>query len=221
MESLKLKLHDLYRGSCSIAEFEAWVYEQSEELEQHLAESYFLELISFNYKSKYALQEFLKEFAEHMDIQAFEEMRMHAVLDSIIEKDEQLIENLLLTYKLRNHGYVFLERLGMEHALHIISVMDGEYSTWQAVSKEQLTELVEKDYLSIKEEALKVKAWLNEGKIVLTGRKDEELGYWVYQDKRGYGELSEGEKAYARYVARQERKQENRPPKRWWQFWKS
>ena len=214
---LKIKIYEFYEHKFSILEFEKWVYEDSKRLEKDHEPELYLELISFNYKSKYARQEFFKKFDQYINWGEYESWRLHIILDSIINKDSRFYECLIETYDLRNYGYHFFEELGMGYGLKLYGETNYGEENWYDKDRAARGKIIEEYHAIALKSALQVKNWIQTGKIVLTGRRGEYNRY-IYIDNRKPEELSPAEIEYLNRD-QQHTIQHKPPPNKWWKFW--
>lgn len=80
------------QGELSIINFEQWVYEQ-DELEDIFGEKEYLELISRDYKDKFAYHETEKQIRRLVYFGLFEQQRITSMLNDLLtneDKSEQL-----------------------------------------------------------------------------------------------------------------------------------
>ena len=83
-EHFELKFYEVLKHKISIQDFEQWVY-RTKELELKLPEDTYTDLISLNYKGKYAHNELEKIVEPFVDNGKFEIKRISKYLKSIIE----------------------------------------------------------------------------------------------------------------------------------------
>ena len=149
----------------SIADFEQWVYE-TDELESVLSDDNYLDLIAFKYNQLNAFDELYEVLIELIDFPKFETLRIIYLLDLIINKDilwRKAVEDL--AYESIN-SYAFL---------YIFSrINDGIYNNEYMIGTE--FDSTEKSYLWSKNEAIKMKNWLNSGTIIIKGREGHRKG---------------------------------------------
>ena len=191
-EHTELKFYEVLKHKISIQEFERWVY-KTQELEIELPEEAYTELISLNYKDKFAQNELERIVKPFIDNGKFEIKRISKYLKSIIDKDEKCAESIEMTYDLYCSGYAFLRRLGLTYGLLISCPPAGNYQkSWNEITKEEQDELLDKMYPAIIADAENALRWINEGKIII---KDtlHELGDYQYDDLRNQEERNQGE----------------------------
>lgn len=188
--NLEEKIYQLHEDLFSIQEFEQWIYEHTSQLEKEIGETYALQLISFNYQHKYAKQEFFITFEEHIDLGKFATWRLKAQLQSIIDKDEYYADNLVHFYNLRCKGYQFLEELGIRYGLNLIAGFNDPIKDWRTIPESTKAALLNDSYEKIIMEAKRVQQWLDSGKIILTGKKEDAQEKLIYIDQRTKTELS-------------------------------
>jgi hypothetical protein len=175
-----------------IQDFEQWVYE-TKELEVGLPENTYTDLISLNYKEKYAHNELEKIIEPFIDNGKFEIKRITKYLKSIIDRDENCAESIEYTYDLYCSGYAFLQRLGMTYGLLISCPPSENYDkSWNEISKTEQDELLGKLYPEIIKDAQNALTWINNGKIIIKDTVNQ-LGDYEYDDLRNSEEINQGE----------------------------
>lgn len=210
-EHTELKFYEVLKHKISIQEFERWVY-KTQELEIELPEDTYTELISLNYKDKFAQNELERIVKPFIDNGKFEIKRISKYLKSIIDKDEKCAESIEMTYDLYCSGYDFLRRLGLTYGLLISCPPAGNYQkSWNEITKEEQDELLDKMYPAIIADAENALRWINEGKIII---KDtvHELGNYQYDDLRNQEERNQGEVEVMNL--------DKKGKKKGWKFWK-
>lgn len=191
-EHTELKFYEVLKHKISIQDFEQWVYE-TKELESELPEDTYTDLISLNYKDKYAYNELGKIVEPFIDNGKFEIKRISKYLESIIDRDEKCAESIEMTYDLYCSGYAFLRRLGLTYGLLISCPPAGNYQkSWNEITKAEQDELLEKLYPEIIIDAKNALEWMNKGKIVIKDTVNE-LGDYEYDDLRNQREINQGE----------------------------
>lgn len=107
----KLECHRYFytflKGRVSLNELEQWLYNH-EEIEEILGESAYLELISRDYKNKYALEETKKQIEGLINIGFFEQERIITNLEKLSDITEEFIETMETLYDDYCDGYTFL-----------------------------------------------------------------------------------------------------------------
>ena len=191
-ESTELKFYEVLKHKISIQEFENWVYE-TKALESELPEEIYADLISLNYKGKYAHNELEKIIQPFIHNGKFEIKRISNYLESIINRNEKCAEAIEITYDLYCSGYTFLRRLGLTYGLLIASPPIGNYrKTWKELTSAEQEELLDKLYPEIIADAKNALSWIKEGKIIIKDTLDE-LGDYEFDDLRNLEEIRQGE----------------------------
>ncbi|XLS28901.1 hypothetical protein ACJD0Z_17105 [Flavobacteriaceae bacterium M23B6Z8] len=191
-EDTELKFYEVLKHKISIQEFEQWVYE-TKELESELPEDTYTDLISLNYKDKYAHNELEKIIEPLIDNGKFEIKRISKHLESIIDRDEKCAESIEMTYDLYCSGYAFLRRLGLTYGLLISCPPVGNYQkSWNEITKAEQHDLLDKLFPEIIIDAKNALEWINKGKIIIKDTVNE-LGDYEYDDLRDQEEINQGE----------------------------
>jgi len=210
-EHTELKFYEVLKHKISIQDFEQWVYE-TKELESELPEDTYTDLISLNYRDKYAYNELGKIVEPFIDNGKFEIKRISKYLKSIINRDEKCAESIEMTYDLYCSGYAFLRRLGLTYGLLISCPPAGNYQkSWNEITKAEQDELLDKLYPEIIIDAKNALEWINKGKIIIKDTVNE-LGDYEYDDFRNQEEINQGE---IEVIDLDKNKK-----KKGWKFWK-
>lgn len=157
----------------SIPAFEQWLYAEKG-LEQILGPDDYLDLIAHPYKSanaKYGLYQLLEQYISKGEQ---ETMLLDQQLTKALNRDKSLPELLTTFYDKYCKGYYFLQELGINYGLRI-NVPEGNSNkeTWSDLMKEEQNTLIESFYPELEIALIKVISWLDSGKIILTGIRDE------------------------------------------------
>ncbi|NVN19871.1 hypothetical protein GUA46_16140 [Muricauda sp. HICW] len=191
-DKIELRFYQVLKHQMSIQDFETWVY-NSKELEQNLPEDLYLDLISLNYKSKYALNDLTKLIEQYVDYGKFEIKKIQEILESIIQRDEKCAESIEMTYDLYCKGYIFLQKLGLNYGLLVSCPPAGNYQkNWNEISDKEQKELLDKLYPNIIIDAKNALKWFEKRKIIIKNTVDE-LGNYEYDDFRTEQEKKQGE----------------------------
>ncbi|MEK4251855.1 hypothetical protein [Paenibacillus sp. FSL W7-1287] len=100
------------KGTITLSELEQWLYNH-EELEEILGKSVYFELISRDYKNKYALEDTKKQIKGLINIGFFEQERIINSLEKLIDTSEGYLENLEALYDDYCDGYTFLRYIAL------------------------------------------------------------------------------------------------------------
>lgn len=156
----------------SLVAFEQWVYEH-DELEEIFGEKEYFELISRNYKDKYAYDETEKQIRRMIHFGLFEQERIILMLDDLLtnEDEAEQLETLEILYDEYCDGYNFLRYI----ALTYITTSD-EYKEILKVER-----LEKQSYMdSIRKEAVRLLGFLRSKEILI----DEEHEYYDYRAEK-------------------------------------
>jgi hypothetical protein len=208
---IEQKFYEVLKHKIDIKDFEQWVY-NTKELESEISESIYIELISLNYKDKYAHNELEKIIEGFVDNGKFEIKRITKFLQSIIDRDENSAESIEMTYDLYCSGYAFLRRLGLRYGLLVSCPPSGNYQkSWNEITKSEQVDLLDKLYPEIIIDSQNALKWLNDGKIIIKNTVNE-LGDYEYDDLRSRTEIEQGEIEVIDLDKKEKRKK--------WKFWK-
>jgi hypothetical protein len=175
------KLGSYLANSTSSHDFEQWLYAQAE-LEDHLPEEIYLELISYPFSDKYAKHEVGKLIAPFLNAGKIEEQRVHSILNDLITPTESYLEALDKANQMYNQGYGFFGAIGGGIGLMIDVGLDdsGEHIDRSPIEKRQFAI---KNHPEVKREAHIIKSWLDSGKIAFLDEVDN-WGDFEYEDRR-------------------------------------
>lgn len=189
---IELKFYEVLNHKTGIQDFEKWLYEAND-LEAELSEETYVDLISINYKSKFAYNDLEKVIGNFVNNGKFEIKRIKRVLESIINRGEKCAESIEMTYDLYCSGYKFLRRLGLRYGLLIACPPAGNYQrSWNEIGEKEQIELLDKLYPEIIEDAKNALCWIEYGKIIIKNTVNE-LGNYEYNDLRNQDEINQGE----------------------------
>lgn len=170
-------------GDKTVLEFEEWLY-SDKRLETFLHSDDYLELISYGYKSDTARKWLYPLLLKHIDKGEFERRRVHKLLIKALNKDKDLPQILMTFYDLYCKGYNFFDNLGLGYGLRVeVPGINNYQQTWDDLTETEQTNLINSFYPDLDTEIKKVISWLDTGKVVLTGVKDE-YNHFEYVDNR-------------------------------------
>ncbi|MBL7704219.1 MAG: hypothetical protein JNM21_01615 [Taibaiella sp.] len=156
----------------SVPEFEQWLYAEKR-LESLLDKYDYLDLIAYPYKSD-TQNGLFKLLEKHIDKGEQEMMRMDQLLTKALDRDKSLPGILSSFYNMYCKGYYFLEELGLNYGLRInVPEVNSNYDTWQSLTTDEQNTLLASFYPELETELIKVISWLDNGKIILTGIRNE------------------------------------------------
>lgn len=178
---IQIEFFKVINDEVSINDFEQWLYVQNS-LEQLLGNKVYIDLISINYKNRHAKHEMCKVIDLYLDYGLFEERKLKKILNDLIHKTDDFAKSLIATYDLYCYGYSFFYNLGLGYGL-TFSEDFFDYTEWENLSADQKENRINKIYPGVKREAELVLSWMEQGKLILTGERDE-LGHYDYIDKR-------------------------------------
>jgi|JI6StandDraft_1071083.scaffolds.fasta_scaffold33637_3 hypothetical protein len=207
---IKQIFFDTLIGDKTVLEFEQWLY-ADKRLETILNSDDYLDLISYGYKSHTAKYGLFKLLEKHFDKGELETKRIYTLLAKALNRDKELPEILMIFYDLYCKGYNFFDNLGLGYGLRVeVPGINNYVETWDDLSEAQQTTLLNSFYPDIETEIKKVISWLDTGKVILTGIKDEN-NHFEYIDNR-----TELEKEPTGY---QVATVDSKAQKRWWKIW--
>lgn len=146
-----------------------------------------------------------KLLEKHIEKDEIEKGRILRLLSKALKRDIDLPDILVQFYDLYCAGYTFLDTLRLEYGLAVAVPYDYDLS-WDSITKEEQTKIIQGFYPHLKIEIHKVMNWLNEDQIVLTGVQDEN-GFYEFLDNRKIEAETIVKPAAVKKL------------KRWWKFW--
>ncbi|WP_052429581.1 hypothetical protein [Paenibacillus borealis] len=161
----------------SIFNFEQWVYEH-DELEDIFGKKEYLELISRDYKDKFAYHETEKQIRRLVHFGLFEQERITNILNDLLtneDKSEQL-ETLEILYEEYCSGYNFLRYITLSYIL-----TSDEHKEIIKVNQSKFESYIE----GIKKEAVRLLGFLRRNEILI----NEEYEYTDYRAEKDQIEL--------------------------------
>jgi len=175
---------NIFRGDTSVEDFEKWIY-QTKELEKQLTGDIYYDLISFDYKQPKAKYELVKIIEQLIDLGEFETWKLRQLLRQTRERIGNYPKAITQFYDLYCKGYYFMDNLAFGYGLPL----DCPWSKFGIDSFDKLTMEQQKQYADsffpdIEGELKKVSDWLDSKKIILTGKRDNELGRYEFEDSR-------------------------------------
>jgi hypothetical protein len=169
-------------GDKTVPEFETWLY-ANKTVENILSPQDYLELISLGYKSSTAKYDLCKLLDRLVDKREYENWRLTKMLTKALQRDKELPQLLMSFYDLYCKGYSFLDNLALGFGL-AVEAPYSQADNWDDLSVEKQQKLLAGFYPQLDTELEKVIDWLNSGKIILTGNKDQYNQYFDYVDNR-------------------------------------
>jgi hypothetical protein len=207
---IKQIFFDTLSGDKTVLEFEQWLY-ADKRLETILNSDDYLDLISYGYKANNAKYGLFKLLEKHIDKGELEKKRIYTLLTKALNKDKELPEILMTFYDLYCKGYNFFDNLGLGYGLRVeVPGINNYEETWDDLSEAEQTALLNSFYPDLETEINKVISWLDTGKIILTGVKDE-YNHFEYIDNR-----TELEKQPTGYKVATIDSNVQKP---WWKIW--
>lgn len=178
---IQVEFFKVYGDEVPVADFESWLY-ANKELEHYLGEETYVDLVSLNFKDRHIKHEMGKVIDPFLDFGKCEERRLIRLLSDLIERTQAFGRSLIDTYDLYCSGYYFFDNLGLGYGLNFANDY-WNYSDWEKLTDEEKEVRIDKVYGAVKAEAQIVLNWIEEQKVIPTGKKDE-IGRFEFIDKR-------------------------------------
>jgi len=201
---------DTLSGDKTVLEFEQWLY-ADKRLETIINSDDYLDLISYGYKADNAKYGLFRLLEKHIDKGELETRRVRKLLTNALHRSKELPEILMTFYDLYCKGYNFFDNLGLGYGLRVeVPGINNYEETWNDLNEEEQNTLLNSFYPDLETEINKVISWLDTGKVILTGIKDE-YNHFEYIDNR-----TESEKQLTGYKVATIDSNAQKP---WWKIW--
>lgn len=105
METLKRKIFDVLTGKITVSEFENWLYNCEEILENLDSNSFYLDVIEVNYKSNKWKQLLTNIFKENISEEQIEVFRIENICEKIISSKTFDETHLILKEEFKDFNY--------------------------------------------------------------------------------------------------------------------
>ena len=175
--------YDLFYNNSDIHIFEKWVYENND-LKSLLSKDDYLALLSLNYKTEYSHNEVYKIMMKYLDLSKFETKRVLDLLYKSLETKELLPIMLPCLYHLYCNGYIFLQKIAIEYGLNcIVPPSNYKVNHWTKLTEFEKEEIINSFYPEIENDIKDVIELIENGKIILTGLKDDNDRYLFIDNK--------------------------------------
>jgi hypothetical protein len=159
----------ILRRKRPIHEFEIWLYDNEELLEEFLGEAVYLELINLNYKSKFILDELEPILIRIIDFKSYEDFKIRDMLTRLVYLEEDFLSSCRQIYKEYCNGYTFLRIIALKFIVYDYDFQLNDHSKYKEFVDQYRYELI------------------NEGKRLLTFFESSALeivGEYEYIDLR-------------------------------------
>ena len=175
---------DTLSGDKTILEFEQWLY-ADKQLETVIDSDDYLDLISFGFKSENAKYGLFRLLEKHIDKGELETRRIYGLLTKALNRDKELPKILVTFYDFYCKGYNFFDNLGLGYglAIEVPRIENTKADTWDELTQEQQSNLLDSFYPDLETEIKKVIYWLDNRKVILTGIKNQ-YNHFEYIDNR-------------------------------------
>lgn len=100
--------HSVLRNKLSTKEFEQWLYDKEEILEESLGKDVYFRLINLNYNSKYVMDELEGQLTKILNYRSVEEFKIRDLLNRFVYIEEEFISSCSQIYREYCNGYSFL-----------------------------------------------------------------------------------------------------------------
>lgn len=186
LNELQQWIYNLIYNNTSIYQFEDWIY-NNESIMVYISYDDYIDLISIDYKDKYARGTLFKIINPYINYGVFEAINLLSLLEKCLDNNfdfDQLAHIYQEFYYMYCKGYYFLDELGMMYGLACV-VPPNKYSSndWHELRDKEKEEIISSFYPNVKVDIENVIELINQEKIVLTGCKNE-LGRWIFIDNK-------------------------------------
>lgn len=107
--------HSVLRNKLSTKEFEQWLYDKEEILEESLGKDVYFRLINLNYNSKYVMDELEGQLTKILNYRSVEEFKIRDLLNRFVYIEEEFISSCSQIYREYCNGYSFFRMIALKY----------------------------------------------------------------------------------------------------------
>lgn len=107
--------HSVLRNKLSTKEFEQWLYDKEEILEESLGKDVYFRLINLNYNSKYVMDELEGQLTKILNYRSVEEFKIRDLLNRFVYIEEEFISSCSHIYREYCNGYSFFRMIALKY----------------------------------------------------------------------------------------------------------
>lgn len=108
----------ILRNKTPIQEFEAWLYQGEELLEESLGKETYFNLVNLNYKSKFILDDLEPILFKILDYKSYEDFKIRDILARMVNSEEEFISSCRQIYEKYCDGYSFLRMIALKFIIY-------------------------------------------------------------------------------------------------------
>jgi hypothetical protein len=168
-EEIKECLHSVLRNKLSIKEFEQWLYDKEEILEESLGKDVYFRLINLNYNSKYVMDELEEQLTKILNYKSVEEFKIKDLLYRFVYIEDEFISSCSQIYREYCNGYSFFRMIAL---IYIVFDYDN-----QLADPVKRSEFLRQNREELLNEGLRLLCFFNALEIEIIGENE-------YVDKR-------------------------------------
>ncbi|NOU92552.1 hypothetical protein GC093_04810 [Paenibacillus sp. LMG 31456] len=146
------------RNQVRIQDFEYWIYNNDEFLEETLGEQTYFKIINLNYSSKFVIDELEPLLIKILDFRSIEDFKIRDLLNRMVFIEEDLISSCREIYREYCNGYSFLKYI----------VYDYDFQLDIESNRKEF----EKDRKEYIEEGKRLLEFFNSGKLEIIGEQE-------------------------------------------------
>lgn len=166
----------LTNNDIKLNDLENWIYNY-QDIEKYISYDDYIDLISLDYKSKYAYLEVFNIIDKYIDYGRFEELKLLELLNKCLDNDTHytiLAAIFQEFYYLYCRGYSFLGDLGISYGLACVVPL-SKYSSneWDELKEYEKEETINSFYPNVIKHLNRISKLLISKEIILTGIKDQ------------------------------------------------
>lgn len=149
-------LISVLRYQVSIQDFEQWLYNNDELLEEYLGKQLYFELINLKYNSKFVIEELEPLLIIILQYKSIEEFKIKDLLNRLVYVDKDFISSCREIYREYCNGYSFLRMIALKYIMY-------DYDFQLEFESNRIE--FEKDRKEYVEEGLRLLEFFNFGKL--------------------------------------------------------
>jgi hypothetical protein len=225
LNEIETYFYNFLYDNLDIKIFEQWIY-NSKDLNTFLNTEDYFNIISLDFSNKHIRYEIEKIIKNYINYGKFETKLLLNLLYKALSNKNELANILRTFYDMYCHGYYFFQDLGLGYGLtcEVPPVNKYNAQTWEELSEIEKDEIINSFYPQIENDLKRAISWLENKKIILTGKKNE-MNYWEFIDNRNdeekkstvWVEISKNQETGA--TVSKNVLWEKKENKKWWKIW--
>lgn len=168
MRALNREITDYFvsvlRYKLNIQEFEKWLYDNEELLEESLGDKTYFDLVNLNYKSKFIFDELEPLLISILDYKCYEDFRIRDTLKRLVSFEEDFVSSCRQIYDDYCDGHYYLRIIALKF------IVDG-YDD-QLLDPVKRNNFIKQNRQEFIEESLRLLSFFDENKIVIINENE-------------------------------------------------